>query len=474
MSDRTDYALNTSTDTCPICGGIGLVTLDVPVGHPDFGRAFPCICQKDNFRAREIARLRTMGNLDAYIDKTFDTFEVDFTLLEGEESYLRRVFREMSAGRKISLTEAQRRAVNIAAQTALAYAESPTAPFKWLLLEGNYGTGKTHLAAAIANRRIEYSDPVLFITAPDLLDYLRSTFGPSSEIAYDDLFDRVRKAPLLVLDDLGAENQTGWAAEKLYQIFNDRHRFELPTVVTTNRDVTQIEPRIRSRLLDQELTRSVKLMIPDRRSPVATWQEIDLTNLDRYAEMTFDRLDLRSDEGLPEADLRRFAETVKAAQAFAAAPEGWLVLTGRPGSGKTHLAAAIAHESNRRGGRTLFVTAADLLNHLRATFYPGSAVGYDKRMEEIKGADILVLDDLTIDEKGMSSWARDKLYEILIYRFDYIRPTVITTAQTLQDMDARLRSRVTNASRSTVEAITVPSYPGKTLRRRAAPPRRAR
>lgn len=472
----SDAALNEkNTDTaCPICGGLGLVTRDVPIGHPDFGRAFPCICQAENVRAREIARLRSLGNLDAYLTKTFETFEIDYGLLSPDDAYLRDIFRDMTPLRKMSLTEAQRRAVYYAAHAAWTYAENPEAPFKWLLLEGNFGTGKTHLAAAIANRRLDYGDPVLFITTPDLLDYLKSTFGPTSEIAYDDLFERIRRAPLLVLDDLGAEHQTGWAVEKLYQIFNDRHRFGLPTVVTTNRDVMQIEARIRSRLLDQEMTRIVKLAIPDRRSPVSTWQEMDLTNLDRYADMSFERIDLRSDEGLPAADVHRFAETVKAAQAFAAAPEGWLTLTGRPGSGKTHLAAAIAHECNRQGGRTLFVTASDLLNHLRATFYPGSAVGYDKRMEEIKNAEILVLDDLTIEEKNMSPWAREKLYEILIHRFDYARPTVITTSQTLQEMDARLRSRVTNESRSRVEAITVPAYPGKPARRRAAAPRRGR
>src|SRR5262249_51984005 len=134
------------------------------------------------------------------------------------------------------------------------------------------------------------------------------------------------------------------------------------------------------------------------------------------------------------------------------------------------LAAAIAHVCSRRGDQALFVTAAELLDHLRVTFYPGSTVSYDKRLAEIKGASVVIFDDLVID-RNLSTWARDKLYEILIYRFDHNLPVVITTSQKLQDMDARLKSRVSNETRSRVEAITALYYPGKRSVRRAAPPR---
>jgi len=143
---------------------------------------------------------------------------------------------------------------------------------------------------------------------------------------------------------------------------------------------------------------------------------------------------------------------------------------GEPGCGKTHLASAIAHESKQRGEQVLFVTASELLDHLRVTFYPGSNVSYDKRLAELKQASLLVLDSLIID-KSLSSWARDKLFDILLYRFDHNKSTVITTSQPLNEMDLRLKSRATNVSRSEIVAITAPSYPGKATRRRAAPPR---
>jgi DNA replication protein DnaC len=463
--------LNAQTETCPICKGTGLVREDVPVGHPDFGKLFPCVCQQASYRSREVARLRTLGNLEAYAHKTFTTFEIDYTILEPSEAHLRQIFRDLSEARRQSLSEAQRRAAKTAAEIALRYAEAPDG---WLLFEGGYGTGKTHLAAAIANAVIERGAPVLFITAPDLLDHLRGAFGPNSESAYDELFERIRRAPLLVLDDLGAESPTAWAVEKLYQLFNDRHRYRLPTVVTTNRDPAQIEPRIRSRLLDQDLTRSVRLALPDRRSPILTWAEADLSDLSRYRDMTFETFDLREGENLPEEALRRLQQTAQTAYAYAESPQGWLVLIGRPGCGKTHLAAAIAHVLNAHVPRALFVTAADLINHLRATFYPSATVSYDRRLYELKNAPVLILDDLTIEERNMSAWVRDKLYEILLYRFDYNLPTVITSLQPLEEMDARLRSRLSNRTRCTVEPIIVPSYQGRSQVRRAPAPRSRR
>jgi DNA replication protein DnaC len=90
----------------------------------------------------------------------------------------------------------------------------------------------------------------LFVVVPDLLDHLRSTFNPQSPISYDKLFEQVRRAPFLVLDDLGTESATAWAKEKLYQLFNYRYNARLPTVITTAREIEKLDPRLRSRMLD--------------------------------------------------------------------------------------------------------------------------------------------------------------------------------------------------------------------------------
>lgn len=139
-------------------------------------------------------------------------------------------------------------------------------PYGWLVLYGEYGCGKTHLAAAIANYAQDELDmrPV-FAVVPDLLDYLRATFAPSSETRYESRFDAIRAADLLVLDDLGTENATPWAKEKLYQIVNFRYMERLPTVFTTNVDPERIERRIFSRIFDDSLSDVRYIDAPDYR-----------------------------------------------------------------------------------------------------------------------------------------------------------------------------------------------------------------
>jgi hypothetical protein len=141
----------------------------------------------------------------------------------------------------------QRDNLQRAFETAQGYAEEPEG---WLVFVGDYGCGKTHLAAAIANARVAEGMPALFVVVPDLLDHLRAAFNPASTVPMDRRFEEVRSTPLLVLDDLGASTTTPWAQEKLYQLLNHRYNARLATVITTNQHLEEIEPRLRSRILD--------------------------------------------------------------------------------------------------------------------------------------------------------------------------------------------------------------------------------
>ena len=136
----------------------------------------------------------------------------------------------------------------------------------WLVLVGGVGTGKTHLAAAIANDVLDQGEhTAMFSVAPDLLDHLRATFDPTKGIDYDERFNDIRNSFLLVLDDLGTENATPWAREKLYQIINHRYNEGLPTVITTNQIEGGIDDRILSRILDRDLSKRIILNGDDYR-----------------------------------------------------------------------------------------------------------------------------------------------------------------------------------------------------------------
>ncbi len=138
-------------------------------------------------------------------------------------------------------------------------------PHGWLMLMGGYGSGKTHLAAAVGNYRKGMGEDPIFVVVPDLLDHLRATFGPTSNVSYDELFQRVRTTPLLILDDLGTQSATPWAREKLYQIFNDRYNAKLPTVITTSERLEDLDARIKSRMLDDRLCEIYAIMVPSYR-----------------------------------------------------------------------------------------------------------------------------------------------------------------------------------------------------------------
>ncbi|GCE24186.1 hypothetical protein KDK_79860 [Dictyobacter kobayashii] len=77
----------------------------------------------------------------------------------------------------------------------------------------------------------------------------------------------MRETRLLVLDDLGTEQNSPWANEKLFQLLNYRYNAHLPTVITTNLiGLAGIEPRIRSRMNDRRLVRIVAMEnVPDYR-----------------------------------------------------------------------------------------------------------------------------------------------------------------------------------------------------------------
>ncbi|HEX9057700.1 MAG TPA: ATP-binding protein [Ktedonobacterales bacterium] len=218
---------------CPLCGGVGFVRQEVPLGDPSFGKPVPCECKERQLEERRRSDLRRLSSLDPFLDKTFDTFD---PRVQG---------------------------VREAFDAARTFAANPDG---WLILSGPTGVGKTHLAAAVANYQLAEGNSVFFSVVPELLDHLRAAFAPGSEIPYDELFDRVRESGLLVLDDLGAENSTPWATEKLFQLMNYRYNYRMPTVITTNaRLFTQMDERLRSRLSDISLTRHAVIKAQDYR-----------------------------------------------------------------------------------------------------------------------------------------------------------------------------------------------------------------
>ncbi len=416
---------------CPRCGGVGWVGRDVPVDHPDFGRAFPCECISDELAARRLASVRRLANMADLADMTFASFQVEAPGNSSEQIH----------------------SVRTAYEAARNFAERPEG---WLVLHGGFGCGKTHLASAIVNERLRRDESALFVVVPDLLDHLRAAFAPGSEETYDARFDAVRSAPLLVLDDLGTQAPTPWAGEKLFQLLNHRYNARLATVITTNHDLDELDDRLRSRLGHFGFVRPFEIKALDYRGGIIQ-DGTELSSLPHYSDMTFQDWDTRA-AGLGPDVAANLARAFDLARAFAEDPAGWLVFTGEHGCGKTHLAAAVANHRVGLGASALFVVVPDLLDHLRATFSPSSRVQYDKRFLEVRSTVLLVLDDLGTE--SATPWAQEKLYQILNHRYAARLPTVITMATPVKNVHPRLRTRMLDRRRCTVFEILASPYHG--------------
>jgi DNA replication protein DnaC len=423
---------------CPICGGVGHMRQDLPITDPNFGKLVMCSCLARKAHTGAQSRLLRLSNLEALKDKTFDSFLPEG--LVGADS------KEVSS-------------LEMAYRFAQQYAQELRG---WFLLMGGYGSGKTHLAAAIANAAIERGVETLFLTVPDLLDWLRYSYD-APDTSFEQRFEEIRNVPLLILDDLGTQNATPWAEEKLFQIINYRYVQRQPTVVTTNLDLVEIDGRISSRLLDPQLVDKIMITAPDYRRPAKGEGQSMRTDLALLADFTFGAFSLREFEKLDTEVRANLEKVYRSVQQYAENPTGWLVISGGYFCGKTHLAAAIGNYRAKNSDRVSFWVVAELLDHLRATFSPNSSTTYDHLFEEVRNASLLILDDYG----GQSStpWAQEKMYQILNFRYNASLPTVITTTKKLDEIEPRVRSRMMDRRRCVFLALQAPAYipnaPGK-------------
>jgi DNA replication protein DnaC len=238
--------------------------------------------------------------------------------------------------------------------------------------------------------------------------------------------------------------------EKLYQIFNTRYNERLPTVVTTNRPIEEFEERLRVRLTDPDLVHLCWLQPPQS----AAFQRLGPMP-PVLLEMRFESFDPNGG-GIDERQARSVRKAFEQAQKFAARPAGWLVFRGPPGTGKSHLAAAIANQRIASNELPTFIGVPDLLDHLRSTFAPDSAVTYDELFETVRTAPLLVLDDL--GTQSATAWAQEKLYQLLNYRYNSRLPTVVTTNLSLEALEPRLSSRLRDKALSIVCEISAPDF----------------
>ena len=106
-----------------------------------------------------------------------------------------------------------------------------------------------------------------FAFVPELMDELRSGFSPDNTINSSLMFERVKESELLILDDLGNEQDTDWSQKTIYHLLVYRHNHRLPTVITTRTDFSSIADRSAqaSRIQDANIGQILNVKAPDYR-----------------------------------------------------------------------------------------------------------------------------------------------------------------------------------------------------------------
>jgi len=235
---------------CVVCGGPGMYLPDVAPGDPRYTQVLYCDCAAGRVLQEAILRryqdgvipsARALaGMTPAYRNRyeqlryevmvsaaalpfdmqayTFDTF-VALGDLSQRQTAACETARELAAFGTVLSRNMQRPGLYL-------WSEEP-------------GLGKTGLAAAIVNRRLQMGMPCLFASTPALFDHIRATFRPDADRSYDEMVETVKAAPLLVLDDLDKVNSSEFVARVFYDIVNHRYLHctgedHLITVFTAN------------------------------------------------------------------------------------------------------------------------------------------------------------------------------------------------------------------------------------------------
>lgn len=141
---------------------------------------------------------------------------------------------------------------------------------KNLLMIGNYGVGKSHIAVSILKRLMDKGFTCVYISVPSLLTRIRNTYNHKSEHSEMELLEMIQQVDCLVLDDIGAENGTNWTDSKVFEVVEGR--LGKHTIYTTNLNGGQLEKQIGERNMSRlmEDTEWIQVVGNDYR-PRALW-----------------------------------------------------------------------------------------------------------------------------------------------------------------------------------------------------------
>lgn len=350
---------------CERCGGSGMIYPTSPQGAVDYSSSAPCDCQAEAIAQDSARRLAIYGNLPQERRADLSGIPED------------------------------------AALAARRYAANPSTD---LLICGPPGSGKSEISVAIARLAARQGAPALYMRAAEIFE---SGESPPSAA------DRACAAPLLVAADADDDALDARDAKALARIIERRRERGAPTAATAQSE-RLLHPAIAAALSGAK--RLTLAPSPERASAAvpAAYQRCDLQNFNvqRSAD--------------PAVNARLLAALSAAAQ-YSLSPSGFLVITGPPASGKTHLAIGATVASARAlKVNPIYLTCRQALARLRDSALRELPPGAD-----IESAPLVAIDDF--GEGASTAWGKDALAHLVKTRHAYALPTVIAARETALD-----------------------------------------
>ena len=423
-------------EPCKICGGSGFVAIDIEPGNEHFGKIIRCENNPVIKDQEQLNKYREFGNMEKFANSGFSDFNTTPDLAGYEERHYD-ILREVR-------------------DSCIKYSDNPHG---FLVLSGNYGTGKTTLAGIVGTSILENKGKiVVFNTVPALLDHFRSAFSPKSKETFDDVFANCRNAEVLILDDFGAESSTEWARDKLFQIINYRYSNKMPTIVTTNLLLDDMDPRISSRLKDSSVCEHIKLDVPDYREQ-GYYREADNTinKLHLHSSMTLDSFNVNASEHWAR-EMEQISNLKRTIDSFTEDSKPFLYLWSRgSGNGKTHVAAAIANIWASGKHSVCISMLSAILDELRKATNNNDGDSLSALSRYIETVDLLVIDRYKPGAGG--GWVSDKMLSMIEARFLAKKHTIFTSRQNPVSLNIEFKSRILDKRNSeAIELILRPYY----------------
>lgn len=197
-----------------------------------------------------------------YVDIAYEPTEA--FLAAEQQRQLKKLVQAMDMPKDIEQAQFSQLDITPERRTAILAAEEFVRQFqhdrrKGLYVYGDFGVGKTYLLGAIANSLVkQYHVPVILAHFPSLVVELKQSLGQQTT---GDKLAVIKQAPVLFLDDIGAETMTPWVRDDVLAILLEyRMKQQLPTLFSSNKSFAELEQHLRSARNEVDEVKAKRLM----------------------------------------------------------------------------------------------------------------------------------------------------------------------------------------------------------------------